>query len=72
MLLYLAAFLDFVIFVGYCASAGVYHDNFHLHWYENPLYGYLVGGRLANGWNSYSNRINALVKLGGAIIIMQM
>jgi len=71
-MIYAAAFLDLVIFAGYLASAGVYKDNFHVHWWENPLYGYIVYGRELQGESPHGDLTSALVKLGAALIIMQI
>ena len=69
---YLAAFLDFAIFVIYITSAGLYRHNFHTKGWKNPLQEYLLAAKRTHRLNNHHDMINGLVKLGGALIIIQL
>jgi hypothetical protein len=69
---YLAAFLDFVIFVLYLASAGLLRHNFHAHRDRNPLYRSLVFVRAAQGEDPDHHLQAGLVRLLVACVVIQI
>ncbi|KAL7275506.1 hypothetical protein RUND412_001547 [Rhizina undulata] len=67
-----AAFLDFVIFVGYLASAALLRHNYHVRNSRNPLRNELINLRLLNGYDGRYVRTDGLVKLLVALVVIQM
>ncbi|KAL0635907.1 hypothetical protein Q9L58_005150 [Maublancomyces gigas] len=67
-----AAFLDFAIFVGYLASAGLLRHNFHTRSARNPLRNVLISLHMADGNPHRPKLFSGLVKLLGALIIIQI
>ncbi|KAL7270171.1 hypothetical protein RUND412_007130 [Rhizina undulata] len=66
-----AAFLDFVIFVGYLASAALLRHNYHVRNSRNPLRNELINLRLLNGYDGRRVRTDGLVKLLVALVVIQ-
>jgi len=68
----LAAFLDFVIFVLYLASAGLLRHNFHRDSRKNPLRNSLIFVREAQGEDGHPKTQSGLVKLLVALVVIQI
>jgi len=69
---WVAAILDIFIFAGYLASAVLYRHNYHILGYNNELRNYLIAARTYRGQDSDHIRITNLVRLGAALIIIQV
>lgn len=67
-----AAFLDFAIFVGYLASAGLLRHNYHTRSARNPLRNVLIALHAADGNPPRTHLFSGLVKLLGALVIIQL
>lgn len=64
--------MDFILFVGYLASAGLLRRNYHVRGRNNHLWQRLNAGRLASGMSSHARRNNNLVKLLAALVVIQL
>jgi len=64
--------MDFILWVGYLASAGLLRHNFHVRGRNNRLWQKLHLGRLASGRRPHSFRNNNLVKLLSALVVIQL
>lgn len=69
---WVAAALDVLTFAGYLASAILYRHNYHILGYKNQLRNFLINLREYAGKNSAHIRITNLVRLGAALIIIQV
>ncbi|KAF8540698.1 hypothetical protein BDD12DRAFT_563618 [Trichophaea hybrida] len=67
-----AAFLDFVIFVLYLASAIMLRHNYHIHGFLNPLTWSLINARKAQGENQHRNMQSGAVKTLVALVVIQI
>jgi len=69
-----SAIADFVLFVGYIASAILYRQNYHIRCSRNPLSVFLVYTRENSGNFATDGEFRncTLVKLGAALLIIQI
>jgi len=67
-----SAFLDFVLWVGYLASAGLNRHNYHVKGRNNELWNKIVSGRMSAGLSQRRLRNDGLVKLLAALVIIQL
>jgi len=67
-----AAFLDFVVFVLYLASAILLRHNYHDERRRNPLWWSLMDVRRSQLENDYPNLMSGLVKLLVAGVVIQL
>ncbi|KAI5807738.1 hypothetical protein DFH27DRAFT_608506 [Peziza echinospora] len=67
-----SAILDFILFVGYLASAGLNRYNYHVRGHKNELWNKIVGGRVAAGLSPRRLRNDGLVRLLAALVAIQL
>lgn len=67
-----SALLDFILWVGYLASAGLLRRNFYLRGIRNNLWQKIYYGRIGVGHRPYSVRVSSLVRMLGALVVIQM
>jgi len=72
MLQLVAAALDFVIFVGYLASAILLRHNYHARAEKNPLRNALISIRIIRGENPHDHLQSGLVRLLVALVIIEL
>ena len=68
----LSAVLDFILWAGYLASAGLNRRNYHVRGRQNELWQKIVGGRQAVGLSQRRLRNDGLVKLLAALVVIQL
>ncbi|KAH8150786.1 uncharacterized protein LAJ45_04967 [Morchella importuna] len=68
----LAAFLDFVLWVGYLTSAGLLRHNYHVRSSRNPLRNTITDMRQERGMNRHEHRIGGIVRLLVALVLIQL
>jgi hypothetical protein len=68
---FVAAFLDFVLFVLYLTSAALLRDNYHRHGDDNPLKWALVDARRRDGERGHENTQSGLVRMLVAGCVIQ-
>jgi hypothetical protein len=68
----LAAFLDFVLWVGYLTSASLLRHNYHVRSSRNPLRNTITDMRAERGMNRHEHRIGGLVRLLVALVLIQL
>lgn len=64
--------LDAVHWIGYLAAAGLLRKNFNGPSIQNVLAQYIIGLRAGAGLNPHSSRVNGLVKLTVAGVVIQI
>jgi len=67
-----STFFDFVLWVGYLASAGLLRHNYHVRRRNNWLWQKLYLGRVDAGESPHSFRNSSLVRLLAALVIIQV
>lgn len=64
--------LDFILWVGYLASAGLLRRNYHVRGRNNSLWQKLYYMRTSSGRNGHYFRNDSLVRLLAALVVIQL